>query len=242
MALFEELARTTEPGAATEPEFLVRLKAAPALCGLLTWHLHGSLPQARYPPPQKLNSGQAFVWMDRYLDSACRGPLYLRDERIARIVITCLRRGVELGHYDLGPYVLMGNHVHVLLFPRVPPPRLLRALSVNPRTTERRGGVSSDNGDGAAAPCALKGATAREVNLVLRRTGEPFWQGETYDHWVRDDQEMERIEAYIENNPVKAGLVARPEDHPWSSAAERAASAGTSPGAAGTSARATGAS
>jgi REP element-mobilizing transposase RayT len=119
-----------------------------------------------------------------------------------------LHKGVELGHYDLGAHVVMSNHVHVLLFPHVPPPRLLRAL---------------------------KGATAREANLVLGRTGEPFWQGESYDHWVRNERELGRIAAYIENNPVKAGLVARAEDHPWSSAA----SAGTSPGAAGTSARAT---
>ncbi len=32
----------------------------------LTWHLHDSLPQAFYPPPGKLNSGKAFVWIDRY--------------------------------------------------------------------------------------------------------------------------------------------------------------------------------
>jgi putative transposase len=86
---------------------------------------------------------------------------------------------------------------------------------------------------------ALKGATAREANLLLGRTGTPFWQGETYDHWVRNQSEWERIAAYIENNPVKAGLVARVEDHRWSSAAEPRASAGISPGAAGTSARAT---
>jgi putative transposase len=81
----------------------------------LTWHLHGSLPVGRYPPPHKLNGGQAFVWMDRYLDTTVLGPLYLRDERIARIVIASLHKGVELGHYDLGPYVLMSNHVHALL-------------------------------------------------------------------------------------------------------------------------------
>src|SRR4051794_28773542 len=34
-----------------------------------TWHLHGSLPQTRYPPPGKLSAGEAFVWMDRYLDT-----------------------------------------------------------------------------------------------------------------------------------------------------------------------------
>ena len=51
----------------------------------LTWHLYGSLPHKLYPPPGKQNSGKAFVWMDRYLDSARTGPLFLRQEAIARL-------------------------------------------------------------------------------------------------------------------------------------------------------------
>ena len=37
-------------------------------------------------------------------------------------------------------------------------------------------------------------------------------------HWARDDAEVLRIIDYIENNPVKAGLVTEPEDYRWSSA------------------------
>src|SRR5258706_5390153 len=85
----------------------------------------------------------------------------------------------------------MSNHVHVLLLPKISPSKLLQAL---------------------------KGATAREANRVLGRTGETFWQAESYDHWVRDESEWKRIVAYIENNPVRAGLVARAEDYAWSSA------------------------
>ncbi|MGA2182718.1 MAG: hypothetical protein ABSH47_06780 [Bryobacteraceae bacterium] len=83
----------------------------------LTWHLHGSLPQALYPPPGKLSSGSAFVWMDQYLDSAHRAPG-------GRIAATC----VLLGHYELGAYAIMANHVHVLLLPKVSPSRLLQSL------------------------------------------------------------------------------------------------------------------
>jgi hypothetical protein len=57
---------------------------------------------------------------------------------------------------------------------------------------------------------------------LLGRTGQPFWQAESYDHSVRDDRESNRIKGYIENNPVKAGLVASAEDYPWSSAARKA--------------------
>src|ERR1019366_5009459 len=64
-----------------------------------TWHLHGSLPHAMYPPPGKTSSGSAFVWMDRYLDSARCGPAYLAQEPIAHLVEASLWRGVLLGQY-----------------------------------------------------------------------------------------------------------------------------------------------
>jgi len=125
----------------------------------LTWHLYGSLPQDRYPPPHHQSAGRAFVWMDRYLDRAEQGPRFLQQEAIATIVIRSLLRGVELNHYQLGAFVLMANHVHTLMLPRIPPGKLFKAL---------------------------KGYTAHEANKVLSRTG-PFWQGESDDHWVRDD-------------------------------------------------------
>jgi REP element-mobilizing transposase RayT len=157
----------------------------------LTWHLHGSLPQRAYPPPGHLNSGQAFAWMDRCLDSARYGPSYLSQGDVAGIVLNALSRGRELGHFDLGPYVLMPNHVHVLLLPKVSPPQLLRSV---------------------------KGVSAREANGVLGLSGNAFWQRESYDHWVRSESEWKRIAAYIANNPVRAGLAQCAEDYPWSSA------------------------
>ena len=41
---------------------------------------------------------------------------------------------------------------------------------------------------------------------------------ESYDRWVRDATEFRRVHAYIEMNPVRGGLVLRPEDYLWSSA------------------------
>jgi putative transposase len=177
----------------------------------VTWHLHGSVPHARYPPPDKLASGAAFVWMDRYLDTTRHGPKYLALESIASIVVASLHRGVQIGHYELGAYLIMPNHVHVLLLPKISPSRLMQSL---------------------------KGVTARDANRILGRAGETFWQAESYDHWVRDEKEWRRIAAYIENNPVKAGLMSLAEDYRWSSAGERK-SAEMSLGAADTSVCAT---
>jgi len=157
----------------------------------LPWHLYGGLPSARYPVPHNLSAGEAFVWMDRSLDVARTGPTLLKVETVARLVVDSLFKGAEMGHYRLGPFAIMANHVHVLLWPLVPPSVLLKSL---------------------------KGYTAREANRLLNRTGEPLWQRESYDRWVRDAHEFRRITAYIENSPVKAGLAGRAEDYAWSSA------------------------
>jgi REP element-mobilizing transposase RayT len=137
----------------------------------------------------------------------------MRSDAIATLVIESLFRGDKLGQYRLGPFVIMANHVHLLLLPSISPSLLLKSL---------------------------KGVTAREANRLLNRTGEQFWQRESYDHWVRNETEWCRIANYIERNPVKAGLVESPENYPWSSANPRwRPSVHTSVNAARTSARAT---
>src|SRR4051812_27310598 len=109
--------------------------------------------------------------------------------------------------YRLWAYVVMVNHLHLLLRPR--------AI------------VSSQHPDVdafwplSAITRRIKGYTAREGNLILERTGQPFWQPESFDHWPRDEAEFFRIVTYIEDNPVKAGLVQRAEEWRWSSATER---------------------
>lgn len=60
--------------------------------------------------------------------------------------------------------------------------------------------------------------TSHKAKRILNLGDEPFWQPESYDHWIRNDEERTRISAYIRNNPVKAGLCTRPEDWKWSSA------------------------
>ena len=101
--------------------------------------------------------------------------MYLAHESIAHLVVASLKRGVWLGQYDLAAYAILSNHMHVLLLPRIAPSRLLQSL---------------------------KGVTARQANLILGRTGEMFWQAESYDHLVRDEGEWKRIVAYIENNQI----------------------------------------
>ena len=65
---------------------------------------------------------------------------------------------------------------------------------------------------------AIKNFSARQANAILGRTGEPFWQDESYDHWMRAPAELEKSVKYIEENPLAAGLVERVEDWRWRSA------------------------
>lgn len=71
--------------------------------------------------------------------------------------------------------------------------------------------------DPSAALRKLKGTSARQANTVLGLTGQPFWQEESYDRLVRGPEEFKRIENYILQNPVRAGLARSPEEYRWSS-------------------------
>ena len=157
----------------------------------LTWRLHGSLPAGvlqESRAEKAVAAGQRFTRADQYLDRAPAGPLWLKDARIDEVVSTCIELGdSKFRRYDLHSFVVMANHVHLLLSPKIE----LQAITRN-----------------------LKGVTARLCNLILLRTNQPFRQDESYDHWCGDGAEFQKIRGYIARNPVKAGLVTRPEEWP----------------------------
>ncbi|HMD69952.1 MAG TPA: transposase [Bryobacteraceae bacterium] len=156
----------------------------------LTWRLAGSLPANR-AFPAVTTSGKAFLIMDRLLDSATTGPLHLRRPEFAGMVIQAIRHLEDEECFILHAFVVMANHVHLLITAKIELSKLTHSL---------------------------KRFTAREGNRLLGVCGQPFWQDESYDRWVRGEREFERIASYIEMNPVNAGLCATPEDFPWSSA------------------------
>lgn len=156
----------------------------------ITWRLHGCMPSSDWG--SRKDARTAFREMDRALDEAARGPVWLKDPRVAKIVIDALRfcEG-NLNLFELIAFAIMANHVHILIQPKAELSKITRAI---------------------------KGFTAREANKILHRTGKPFWQVKSFDRWVRNEEEFNKIIRYIEGNPVSAGLAARIEDYPWSSA------------------------
>ncbi len=166
----------------------------PEECSIfITWRLYGSLPLgfAKHLRKWEKEPGKQFLAADKELDEASIGPRRLSDPEIVVFTDSAIKRGAELGQYALRAYVIMPNHVHVLLDPLVS----LRQLT-----------------------SGIKGVSARYSNTKLGRTGKPFWQDESFDHWIRNPGQFVRTKNYIENNPVKAGLCANPQDWPWSSA------------------------
>ena len=159
----------------------------------VTWRLNGSLPATVVEAVRamsELPEGKRFAEFERHLDSGNYGPTWLSHEEVAVLVVEALQKADSLRLCKIHAYVVMPNHVHVLLEPSVELARLTKLI---------------------------KAGTARAANKILQRTGRFFWQDESFDHWIRNSAELERVRTYIERNPVKAGLVRRAEEWKWSS-------------------------
>jgi type I restriction enzyme R subunit/putative DNA methylase len=116
------------------------------------------------------------------------GCCALRDPQIARCVVETWQRFVPQ-RYNLLAWVVMPNHVHVL---------------VHIREGWELGTILQP----------WKSFTGRR----LRAGYGVGWLRDYWDRYIRDERHLASTVAYIHNNPVKAGLVRRAEDWPWSSA------------------------
>ena len=155
------------------------------------------------PPEQHEEINRDFQrQVERYLDRGA-GECHLKHPAIAQMVAEAFLHFHDQ-QYLLDEWVIMPNHVHLILWP-MPNHTLSEIL----RSRKRH--------------------TARQANLILDRTGQTFWQHESYDHWIRDEAEKTRIRRYIRHNPVTARLCGSPEDWAWGSAGYSKAKAGGLP-------------
>jgi REP element-mobilizing transposase RayT len=125
------------------------------------------------------------------LHSNLQDQHYMAQPELAKVVKDAiLYAESKLRYYDLYAWVVMSNHVHLLVQPLVEPAVFLKVI---------------------------KAFTARKMNQQLLRSG-PLWQHESFDHWIRSQAEFEETAGYIVGNPVRAGLASSAEAFPWSSA------------------------
>jgi mutator protein MutT len=158
----------------------------------VTFRLAGTMPSHPSVLQCDANPGKAFAEFDRQLDRTKFGPRWLGDTRVANMFAEALRYGADVRRaYELGAWVVMPNHVHLVIQPHQSLPEIMRWL---------------------------KTATAVRARKILELPPGPFWRREYYDHWIRSRDELARVTAYMERNPVSAALVQSPEAWPWSSA------------------------
>ena len=165
----------------------------PGLVQFVTFRLADAFPEelrSEWASLLKIeNDRQRQIELEAYLDKG-RGACHLQRSEIATIAEDSFRfrHGQD---YELRAWVVMPNHVHLLfkVFD-VPMSQLLDAW---------------------------KGFTAKQANKVLARRGK-FWQDGYWDTFMRDAEHERRTQNYIEENAVKARLVASGKEWPWSSA------------------------
>jgi REP element-mobilizing transposase RayT len=133
--------------------------------------------------------------VEKYEDSGY-GSCCLKDRRVAQIMQDALLF-FDGKRYQLLAWCVMPNHVHVAVETIIgwPLPGLLHSW---------------------------RSFAANEANKVLGRKGT-FWMREYFDRFIRDQRHLEAVISYIEQNPVKAGLVERAEEWTFSSAGRRRA-------------------
>ncbi|MBL7940687.1 MAG: transposase [Flavobacteriales bacterium] len=171
----------------------------------VSYHLADSLPKEALERmqeetnslPPKLRDAEKEIRIAAYLDAG-KGSCILRVPELAEMVQETFTH-FHGERYHLHAWCVMPNHVHVLFQP------------VNGWTMSKI--VSS-----------WKSYTGRRISAYVKRAtlgrGEPskVWHREYWDRYIRDHAHYVNLVAYIHENPVKAGLVARAEDWKWSSA------------------------
>jgi len=104
---------------------------------------------------------------------------------------SCLRANGR--KYKLYAAVVMPDHVHLICLP----------------LADENGSISIPE-----ITRTIKSESAHRINKALGRAGR-VWQDESFDHVLRGDESLRKKTQYILENPVRAGLVVRPEDYPW---------------------------
>lgn len=134
--------------------------------------------------------------IDELIDTG-HGSCILRKPYAANIVQESLL-AFDSQRYRLLAWVIMPNHVHVLL-------QLVSGWSA------------------AEIVGSWKKFTARRIHNGRQNLGRAsvrsIWQREYWDRVIRDERHYCRTIEYIHLNPVKARLATKAEDWPWSSAA-----------------------
>jgi putative transposase len=165
-----------------------------AVVQAITFRLADSLPHDVYKHLLSMSDDvEQRKLMQRLIDEG-RGHCVLRIAENAEIVANALNY-FDGDRYRLLAWVIMPNHVHAMI-EQIEGHRLDKIVH------------------------SWKSFTAKVINRRLNSSG-PVWARDYFDRYVRNEAHYFNAIYYVENNPVKAGLVRLPEDWAYSSAARR---------------------
>jgi len=165
---------------------------------MITYRLADALPQCILQAimDEKYSEKQERIQIEKHLDKSY-GSCVLAKPAIAKIVVDnwCWFDGKK---YELMAFVVMPNHVHLLI-------RIFEGISLS------------------TVVHSWKSYTAKMIKKYLLDTGEQFslstiWQQDYWDRFIRDEQHFFRAVEYIHQNPVKVGLCRTADRWLWSSA------------------------
>jgi len=160
-------------------------------------HLSAQLQQRESPNSNDLHlplMRTIFRQMEEWLDRVEHNTL-LNVPAVAEMVIEAIEHRSQIQHWELFEFVIMPSHIHLLL--SVLHGTLKESIEDFKRWTGHK--------------------AAKLINLPDHR----FWQDEWFDHWSRSDEQDERLVLYIQQNPVKAGLVQAAADWKYGSWSQR---------------------
>lgn len=171
---------------------------APGIRQMITYRLHDAMPASRRHEWAALleleDEREKRIKIEAYLDGG-HGECYLQQPEIAKLIQENLFH-FDGARYRLLAWVVMPNHVHALIeMLQTPLAEILHGW---------------------------KSYTSKAANRLLKRAGD-FWQDEYFDRFVRSEEHFHKAVHYIDNNPVKAGLVKSPAEWRFGSACHRSA-------------------
>jgi putative transposase len=159
----------------------------------IVFRLADSLPKAVLKKVALLGKKERLLAVEQALDAGS-GSALLKAPEAAQLVVDALME-FDGERYALIAWCVMPNHVHVVIQPLGD--HLLSAI------------IKS-----------WKAYSAARINEMHGREGR-LWAPEYFDRFMRSDEHLASAIAYVENNPVVAGLCAERGAWPFSSAALR---------------------
>lgn len=129
-----------------------------------------------------------FGKFDDLLDNNHTGPHFLKEREAAKIVADAIMHFDEK-RYKVINYTIMSNHVHLTFY----------------QLTKEIGEVLG----------SIKKYSAKQINLLHHCTQRQVWLHDSYDHLVRNREDLAFYHTYTLENAVKAKIVSHWKDYPF---------------------------